>query len=362
MPWALSVPLLPEESLSSWLVRAAMRQGCDPLSLTGAIWPSWRVWTRDIDREIPLTKIRPLVNASENAPDRFKKAGVRDDCEKVAGYSLPEAQAWPWLLALGSRNRLRHGGQQVCTLCLAEDSTPYLRRHWRFAWHTGCGFHGVQLIDECPVCKAPIEPHRLSAEDQHLAQCSRCHEDFRKAVCTSPLPEAFSFQVLADRVLQGERATFGNNSIALADWFSMASFLVGVMRRASRRPTSPLAEALLSLGVPIVNNRMPISGLAFELLPISERIALLTAVERFMDIGIEEAFSALVAFSVKKSALFDPRKSSPVALLPLLSRLSHHPHGPHRRRVQPDHRPTSERAVRASWARLKRRMKAEPSL
>lgn len=35
MTWALSVPLLPEESLSSWLVRAALRQGCDPLSLTG---------------------------------------------------------------------------------------------------------------------------------------------------------------------------------------------------------------------------------------------------------------------------------------------------------------------------------------
>ena len=29
MTWALSVPLLPEESLSSWLVRAALRQGCD---------------------------------------------------------------------------------------------------------------------------------------------------------------------------------------------------------------------------------------------------------------------------------------------------------------------------------------------
>ncbi|HBA00211.1 MAG TPA: hypothetical protein DCX04_13645, partial [Halomonas sp.] len=27
MTWALSVPLLPEESLSSWLVRAALRQG-----------------------------------------------------------------------------------------------------------------------------------------------------------------------------------------------------------------------------------------------------------------------------------------------------------------------------------------------
>ncbi|OLO11940.1 hypothetical protein BTW10_07010 [Chromohalobacter japonicus] len=361
MPWALSVPLLPEESLSSWLVRAALRQGCDPLSLTGAIWPSWRVWTRDIDREIPLARMRPLVNASGNASAKFQKAGMRDDCEKVAGYSLPETRTWPWLLALGSRNRIRHGGQQVCTLCLAEDSTPYLRRRWRFAWHIGCGFHRVQLIDECPVCKAPIEPHRLSAEDQHLAQCSRCHEDLRKAVCTSPLPEAFSFQVMADRVLQGDKAAFGNTSIAPADWFSMASFFVGVMRRASRRPTSPLADALLSLGIPVVNSRMPISGLAFELLPLSERSALLTAVERFMDTGIEEAFSALVAFNVKTSALFDPRKSPPAALLSMLSRLSHHPHGPHRRRVPPVQRPLSERAVRASWARLKRRMKAEPT-
>lgn len=361
MPWALSVPLLPEESLSSWLVRAALRQGCDPLSLTGAIWPTWRIWTRDIDREIPIVRMCPLVKVSGISCAEFNKAGMRDDCEKVAGYSLPETQTWPWLLALGSRNRTRHGGQQVCTLCLREDSTPYLRRHWRFAWHTGCRSHGVQLVDECPVCKAPIEPHCLSAEDQHLAQCSRCHNDFRKAVCTSPLPEALSFQVMADRVLEQDKATFRQASITSADWFSMMAFFIGVIRRASRRPTSPLADALLSLGISITDNRMPVSGLAFELLPVSERSALLAAVERLLSIGVEETFISLVACKVKTSALHDPRKSPPVVLLPLLSRLSHHPHGPHRRRAPADHRPTSERAVRASWARLKRRMKAEPT-
>lgn len=361
MPWALSVPLLPEESLSSWFVRAALRQGCDPLSLTGAIWPTWRIWTRDIDREIPFVRMRPLVNASGISSAEFQKAGMRDDCEKVVGYSLPETRTWPWLLALGSRNRTRHGGQQVCTLCLAEDSTPYLRRQWRFAWHTGCRFHGVQLIDECPACKAPIEPHRLSAEDQHLAQCSRCLDGFRKTGCISPLPEAFSFQVMADCVLEQGNVTFRQASIAPADWFSMVTFFLGVVRRASRRPSSPLGDALLSLGVSVTDSRMPLSGLAFELLPVSERRALLSAVERLMSIGVEETFSALVAFNVKTSALHDPRKSPPVVLLPMLSRLSHHPHGPHRRRVQPDHRPTSERAVRASWARLKRRMKAEPT-
>lgn len=312
MPWALSVPLLPEESLSSWLVRAALRQGCDPLSLTGAIWPTWRIWTRDIDREIPLARMRPLVNASGNASAKFQKAGMRDDCEKVVGYSLPETRTWPWLLALGSRNRTRHGGQQVCTLCLAEDSTPYLRRHWRFAWHTGCRFHGVQLVDECPACKAPIEPHRLTAEDQHLAQCSRCHEDFRKAVCTSPLPEALSFQVMADRVLEQNKVAFRQASITPADWFSMVTFFIGVVRRASRRPASPLGDALLSLGVSVTNSQMPLSGLAFELLPVSERRALLAAVERLMSIGVEETFSALVAFKVKTSTLHDPRKSPPL--------------------------------------------------
>ncbi len=122
---------------------------------------------------------------------------------------------------------------------LGRGLNPYLRRHWRFAWHTGCRFHGVQLVDECPACKAPIEPHRLTAEDQHLAQCSRCHNDFRKAVCTSPLPEAFSVQVMADRVLEQDKVTFRQASIAPADWFSMVAFFIGVIRRASRRPVSP---------------------------------------------------------------------------------------------------------------------------
>ncbi|WP_339934645.1 hypothetical protein [Vreelandella glaciei] len=43
-----------------------------------------------------------------------------------------------------------------------------------------------------------------------------------------------------------------------------------------------------------------------------------------------------------------PESHPTVVLLALITRLSHHPHGPHRRRVPPAHRPMSERAVRAS--------------
>ncbi|NWN84126.1 MAG: TniQ family protein [Halomonas sp.] len=178
MSWALRVPLLADESLSSWLARAALRQGCDPLVLTGTLWPGWRVWTRDIDREIPITRMGPLVSASGMPSSEFQNAALRGICERVAGYPLPENRTWPWLLTLGSRNRTRHGGQQCCPLCLAQDARPYYRRAWRLAWQVGCISHGVPLVDQCPACQAPIEPHRLVAEDTHLGQCARCRFDW----------------------------------------------------------------------------------------------------------------------------------------------------------------------------------------
>src|SRR5699024_7518501 len=113
---------------------------------------------------------------------------------------------WPWLLALGTRNRARHGGQQFCPLCLAQDPTPYFRRAWRLAWHVGCSIHEVLLNDACPACQAPIEPHRLTAEDKYLAQCSRCKLDWRYVACTSLSTDTLRFQNRANGVLQADYA------------------------------------------------------------------------------------------------------------------------------------------------------------
>lgn len=360
MPWALNVPLLPDESLSSWLVRAALRQGCDPLTLTGAIWPKWRIWTRDIDREIPDVRMNPLENASGISSSEFKKSALRYDCERVAGYTLPETRTWPWLLALGTRNRTHRGGQQFCPLCFMGDSAPYLRRHWRLAWHTGCRTHGVQLVDDCHACKAPIEPHRLVAEDVHLAQCGRCKYDFRETVCTALSLEELGFQKMADSVLKEEIAAVGGNSIAVAEWFSVAAFFLSVVRRASRCPESAFADALRSLGIPITASMMPLSGLAFELLPVCERKELLVAVKRLLSIDLEETVKIFIKAGVKATALHDQRKPPPIALLPMIALLSDSPSVTHSHRTPPSHHPKTERAVRASWERLKRRMKAEP--
>lgn len=360
MPWTLRVPLRADESLSSWLARTALRQGCDPLALTGAIWPGWRVWTRDVDRDIPPSRLKPLVKASGIQPSEFQQASLRGVCERVSGHPLPDKCTWPWLLTLGARNRVRHGGQQFCPLCLAQDAAPYFRRTWRLAWHAGCSLHGVPLIDECPACQAPIEPHRLLAEDGHLGQCSRCRYDWRHTACTPLSQDTLRFQQLADEVLQADHAVLGDKESTASEWFLTSAFLLGVVRRASRYPASTLAHTLRSLGIPITENLLPMTGLPFELLPVSERCALLTVTQRVLDVGLDEIFAALRRSEVMATALHDPRKPLPVVIQSMIAHGPSHQKTP-RSELQRAHQPKSERAVRAAWARLQRRMKTETS-
>lgn len=358
MPWTLRVPLLVDESLSSWLARAALRQGCDPLALTGAIWPGWRVWTRDIDRDIPPARLDSLVRVSGISASDFEQAALRGVCEQINGHMLPENRSWPWVLALGTRNRVRHGGQQFCPLCFTEDKAPYFRRVWRMAWHVGCPLHGVLLIDDCPACHAPIEPHRLVAEDKHLAQCSRCRLDWRHVACTPVSQDALRFQQIADEALQSDYASLDDKAVSASEWFAVNAFLLGVIRRASRWPASVLAHTLLSLDVPVTESLLPITGLSFELLPVSERSALITAIQRVLDVGLVDMFEAFHRNEVMATALHDPRKPPPLVIRPMMTNGSSH-HKTPCGDLQHGHQPKSERAVRAAWARLKRRMKTE---
>lgn len=360
MTWTIRVPLLADESLSSWLARAALRQGCDPLALTGAIWPGWRVWIRDVDRDIPLVRLNPLVRASGIPISEFQQAALRDVCERISGQPLQDSRTWPWLLALGTRNRTRHGGQQCCPLCLDQDAAPYFRRIWRLSWHVGCSLHGVMLLDACPACQAPIEPHRLMAEDQHLSQCSRCKFDWRATDCSPLSPETLRLQQHADEALWSGQTVLGNKSLSTSEWFAAIAFLLGVVRRASRYPASTLAYTLRAQGIPISEDLLPMTGLPFELLPVTERCALLATAQRMLEVGLDEVFAALRRNAVMATALHEPRKPPPPVFRSIISNGATH-QKTSRSGFQQLHQPKSKRAVKAAWARLQRRMKTDMS-
>lgn len=221
-PWTIRVTVLPGELFSTWLVRAALAQGCDPIHLTGALWPTWRAWTVDLDRGINEHRMAILAAHSGVDAARLEAATLRPILAAVAPGIKPEQATWPWVLAQGSRNRRRRGGLQFCPQCLAEDATPYFRRTWRLAWHVGCVRHCMLLADHCSQCLALIEPHRVHTSDATLCRCPSCGHDLRRTTTAEVCLQALAFQVTADQVLAHGHGTWLATEISREEWFRLA--------------------------------------------------------------------------------------------------------------------------------------------
>lgn len=359
MSWAIPVPLQPDETLSSWLVRAALLQGCDPLALTGSIWPGWRVWTTDVDRGLAEDRVKVLSAKSGIEANRFIFAALRSDAKKIAGRMLSATEAWPWVLALGSRNRRRLGGQQYCPACLTEDKLPYFRRRWRFAWHVACVRHRTLLIDRCDACGAPTAFHRLLADDGNLAVCSRCRVDLCR-VAHDPAPrDALAFQTLADAVLGSGAGEICQHRVATSEWFLAARFLVDTVRRTARHPASRLARSIRTLGSGMDTPIPAVTGLSLETLPVSERTSLLSASLRLMGASPTTWIRTLRENGVTDVALLGGWRHLPEPLTLVASTLPGIRRVIKRRVPVTCATPHSEAAVNRAWARLQRSVQAD---
>lgn len=313
--WTVPVPLLPNELFSTWLARAALKQGCDPLVLTGELWPRWRAWTRDLDRGMSDERLLALAAVSGIQPAKFHLATMRTTAVAVTQKPIEHLAIWPWVLAFGSRNRKHHGGLQYCPHCLQEDKTPYFRLEWRLAWHTACPIHEAFLIDRCPYCLAPLEPHRLSATAGHLAVCATCNCDLRTFTSAEPPLEALAFQQTADEILKSGRSLSNERVESIGSWFDRIRFLVRHFRQTAL--TGSLA-----------------TGLVFELLPVKERARLLSGTWRIFNEEHERSLS----MSAQSEPLIK-RNNSQVRITQSTM-----------------HKPRSRRAVLLMFARLQRRV------
>ncbi|WP_348009161.1 TniQ family protein [Roseateles sp.] len=266
-PWALRVGLLPEELFSTWLVRAALAQGCDPMDLTGSLWPRWRAWTVDLDRGLAPERLAVLAARSGVAAAELEAAMLHPLLAAIAPGVEPSQATWPWILAQGSRNRRRQGGLQFCPACLAEDATPYFRRSWRLAWHVGCVRHGILLSDHCGRCHSPAEPHRVRASDVTLCRCPSCGHDLRDTATSVACAEALDFQRAADHVLSTGHGIWSAVPVTRERWFHLAK------TKASGR----------LLGLPGDQAPLGVTSLALNLQRPSERVQRLRMALRGMN-------------------------------------------------------------------------------
>ena len=301
--WSVVAPLMPDEIISSWLVRAALIQGCDPMTLTLTVWPKWRIWTQDADRFFNEDRFDQICAASGIKKTVLNSASLLPIAKQIYGKKPPEKAIWTWFVAPGARNTKRHSGIQYCPTCLKTDVRPYFRLPWRFAWHTGCQVHGHALLDRCHICNAPVEYHRLQAEDVLITVCATCKSDLRAATVRSCLPDALKFQLMADDVLRNGVGPFQGSTMSITPWFELSNYFVSLIRVAQRGENEPLSEFLRLTGV-----QLPVSipmqpGNHLEILQTHDRERLLAALFPMMSASKIQFDEALQKSNITKQGL-----------------------------------------------------------
>ena len=350
--WPVPVYPLPDEILSSWLVRAAFALGCEPMSLTSALWPSWRAWTMDIDRTLSEERMQALSDSSGLSPDEITRMTLRHHLEGKVFPHGKDLAVLPWLISLGSRNRQHIMGGQFCPECF-RGSTPYYRWQWRTAWLTRCSIHQCSLVASCPVCHTSVQYHRLSLGAPHIGVCVSCGYDFREIPAQPPVPDKMIFQTLATQVCEKGVADWGSEQISAIEWFALMRALVHLIRKAARqRSSSHLHHFFAATGIDLASFELLPKSMSMELLIAREREALFAALVQVISLEPETILTLLTKFDVSRNALIDPRLSVPDVMHRWLADLPEHNHQWKPRSYQKRQQVKSRGSVISEWMHL----------
>lgn len=176
--WPVRFLPFDDELITSWLHRLAWANGRKLQRFLFELFPSrqHQLLTLDLDWEMPsylLDRLAMSLGVSESLIDRHTLKSVFSECLFASDYRPINKY---WLLPSKTAKNLKIGSYvMLCPDCLQEDSTPYIRKHWRYSWDFLCTKHNKYLIDQCPVCNALFDYRACDAgekEDQVLFESS----------------------------------------------------------------------------------------------------------------------------------------------------------------------------------------------
>lgn len=144
------------------------------------------IWNRDIDRLAPQNVANILTHVTGADIAQVEKTTLRAYEGTLFEHHNANGMC-RWIVPLGIFHRSRRRpGLMFCPQCLSEDANPYFRRCWRLAFSTACTKHGCYLLDTCPKCESPIEPHRSDMQGRGIlpqtglnVHCWNCSFDLR---------------------------------------------------------------------------------------------------------------------------------------------------------------------------------------
>lgn len=190
--WPIRYKPLPDELLSSWLVRLAHGHGLKVQTFCNLIFGNrHQVWNRDIDRLGPDWLINEL-SARTGTPLEIAYGTTLRAYEALLYPQFKLSGVLQWILTLKMYHRKFEGyGLQYCSQCLHEGPEPYFRKAWRVAFNTVCVKHQCMLRDRCPNCGSGVAFHRRDMGNgdvvvaDSMAGCHQCGFDLSEAVSES---------------------------------------------------------------------------------------------------------------------------------------------------------------------------------
>lgn len=300
--WAIHVDLAPDELLSSWLVRIALANGCDPLSLTGVIWPEYRAWTVDIDRCLPSEQLLVLARMANISSEALELSTLPPIARRITEKIPPAQGHWSWIVSAIPRNRRRLGGLQFCPLCLASDTRPYFRLQWRFAWHTCCERHGCLLLDRCPHCQSPIAAHMNSADAKGIAYCATCKGCLAGDYAHESAGASSTWlQMTSDKALVRGSIEYLGELMNAREWFSCLGVWLGLVRTAARGRSDGALQLMQSLNVIVPQVT---EAKAFDCLGTVQRAALLEIVGKLAWMDFDSLVGSFVEAGLSRQCVF----------------------------------------------------------
>ena len=125
-PLFFRTPIFDDESIASWLIRAAFRQGCSVTTFASYYWEEYRLWTLDVDTGFNFvneTIHEDMAILAETTRERFDFKNLTW-LSKGMSTTTGKYRTTPWVLPLFKRNRHALYGYHYCPCLLYTSPSP----------------------------------------------------------------------------------------------------------------------------------------------------------------------------------------------------------------------------------------------
>lgn len=266
------------ESMSSWRQRLGIANGFTLFPLA----PS-ELRRSDFDHAPSVQTLDWLSEASGYSSSHLRALTVRESAKDILEGIATQSPRPRWIVPLQYSRREGVVGIPFCPHCLAEDTEPYFRLRWRFAFTASCMIHGRVLQHGCEACGSPVWPtvstrtQSFKTAQSPLHSCVVCRRDLRRrsaVALDSGLESQVSF-FSADAL----EVDLGTRVVATRE-FLQAAWILGALFRG-RATRSRIMAGEDSFAVEC--SALP-QSVALELLPVESRARLLVALNKlFVD-------------------------------------------------------------------------------